>query len=150
MTKRKTFEEVLELRKEGGEWWRKLTLIERMEFALELGKSLPRKNYLPDDLSFREEGFRSEITGLPFYLRVSARGPSTNRLCIRLSQSHRYDPDTDVIMDVHAPRILKGSLRGHETISAIFRFLELNIDAITSFWNEEIDGEDLRQRIKHI
>jgi len=102
-----------------------------------------------DDL-FGMTGLRGTKTGLPVYIWVSHNGGAKHDVRIKVSDTHRYNPDGETIIGLRPEfHIIHGEMdRKVETL--VRRWAELNMDALIALWDEDIDHEGFEERMVRV
>lgn len=103
-----------------------------------------------DGILFEMASLREDRTGLPFYVWLSHRGGSKHDVRLKISPGIRYNPDGEIVVGLRPDfHYIHGSL-DRKNDNLLRRWVVLNIDTIITFWNEEIDDDDMKSRIQKI
>jgi hypothetical protein len=91
-------------------------------------------------------------SGLPMTVWISPRGRARHdarvKVC-RVPGNRMVPEDTAVVAVRPRPALIEGDLDG-EAFSAVARWIELNRDVLIEFWNGEMDGVELGQRVRRV
>jgi hypothetical protein len=90
------------------------------------------------------------MTGLPMAVWVSPRSNARHDVRIKVNMTHgnRMNIDNTAVVAVRpSPRVLSGRL-GSDDQRVVAEWITLNLDAIFSYWNEELDTGEFIERLK--
>ena len=94
----------------------------------------------------------TRTSGLPMTVWVSPRGRARHdarvKVC-RVPGNRMVPEDTAVVSIRPEPSLLEGDLDAG-ALRAVQAWVQLNQDALIAFWNGEIDGIELSQRLKRV
>jgi len=92
------------------------------------------------------------ITGLPMSVWVSPRGNARHDVRVKVNMTHGRQmtiENTAVVAVRPVPRVVAGRLSADDR-RAVYDWIRLNFDAITAYWNEELDTGEFIERLKHL
>lgn len=99
---------------------------------------------------FHMTNLSPRMTGLPMSVWVSPRGNARHDVRIKVNMSHGRQMSIDntaVVALRPRPRVVTGRLSSEDR-RAITEWIELNSEAVIAYWNEEIDTDELLERLK--
>lgn len=105
-----------------------------------------------DDDLYEMTNIYPRTSGLPMTVWVSPRGRARHdarvKVC-RVPGNRMVPEDTAVVSIRPEPSLLEGDLDAG-ALRAVQAWVQLNQDALIAFWNGEIDGIELSQRLKRV
>jgi hypothetical protein len=104
-----------------------------------------------DDL-FEMTNIYPRTSGLPMTVWISPRGRARHDIRVKVCRvpGNRMVPDDTAVVSVRPePALLEGEL-DTDALRAVRAWILLNSDVLVDFWNGEIDGIELAQRLKRI
>jgi hypothetical protein len=91
-------------------------------------------------------------SGLPMTVWISPRGRARHDVRVKVCRvpGNRMIPDDTAVVSVRPrPVLLEGDLDA-ESLRAVQAWIALNRDVLVEFWNGELDGVELAQRLRRI
>src|SRR5436853_4369722 len=88
-------------------------------------------------------------TGLPMSVWVSPRGNARHDVRVKVNMTHGRQmtiENTAVVAVRPVPRVVAGRLSADDR-RAVYDWIRLNFDAITAYWNEELDTGEFIERL---
>jgi hypothetical protein len=101
---------------------------------------------------FHMTNLSPRMTGLPMSVWVSPRGNARHDVRVKVNMTHGRQmtiENTAVVAVRPVPRVLAGRLSADDR-RAVSDWIRLNFDAITAYWNEELDTGEFIERLKHV
>jgi hypothetical protein len=105
-----------------------------------------------EDELFEMTNIYPRTSGLPMTVWISPRGRARHDIRVKVCRvpGNRMVPDDTAVVSVRPePALLEGEL-DTELLRAVRAWILLNSDVLVDFWNGEIDGIELAQRLKRI
>jgi hypothetical protein len=99
---------------------------------------------------FHMTNLSPRMTGLPMSVWVSPRGNARHDVRIKVNMSHGSQmtiDNTAVVAVRPAPRVVAGHLSSGDR-RAVAEWIRLNYEAITAYWDEQLDTGQLIDRLK--
>jgi hypothetical protein len=107
---------------------------------------------IPDDDLYEMTNIYPRTSGLPMTVWISPRGRARHDVRVKVCRvpGNRMIPeDTAVVAVRPVPALVEGELDG-AALAAVSRWIELNRDALVGFWDGEMDGVELGQRLRRV
>jgi hypothetical protein len=101
---------------------------------------------------FHMTNLSPRMTGLPMSVWVSPRGNARHDVRVKVNMTHGRQmtiENTAVVAVRPVPRVVAGRLSADDR-RAIYDWIRLNFDAITAYWNGELDTDEFIERLKHL
>jgi hypothetical protein len=99
---------------------------------------------------FHMTNLSPRMTGLPMSVWVSPRGNARHDVRVKVNMTHGRQmtiENTAVVAVRPVPRVMAGRLSADDR-RAVYDWISLNFDAITAYWNEELDTGEFIERLK--
>ena len=99
---------------------------------------------------FHMTNLSPRMTGLPMSVWVSPRGNARHDVRVKVNMTHGRQmtiENTAVVAVRPVPRVVAGRLSADDR-RAVYDWIRLNLDAITAYWNEELDTGEFIERLK--
>jgi hypothetical protein len=99
---------------------------------------------------FHMTNLSPRMTGLPMSVWVSPRGNARHDVRVKVNMTHGRQmtiENTAVVAVRPVPRVVAGRLSADDR-RAVYDWISLNFDAITAYWNEELDTGEFIERLK--
>jgi len=90
------------------------------------------------------------LTGLPMSIWVRPRGNARHDVRIKVNMSHgrQMSIDNTAVAAIRPePQVLAGRLNS-EDARLVAEWIKLNAEAVVGYWNEELDTDELLERLK--
>ncbi len=90
------------------------------------------------------------LTGLPMSIWVRPRGNARHDVRIKVNMSHGRQMSIDntaVVAIRPEPQVLAGRLNLQDA-RLVAEWIKLNAEAVVGYWNEELDTDELLERLK--
>jgi len=104
-----------------------------------------------DDL-YEMTNIYPRTSGLPMTVWISPRGRARHDVRVKVCRvpGNRMVPDDTAVVSVRPePALLEGEL-DRESLRAVRAWIELNSAVLIEFWDGEVDGIELAQRLKRV
>ncbi|MBX9698331.1 MAG: hypothetical protein K2X74_02785 [Acetobacteraceae bacterium] len=91
-------------------------------------------------------------SGLPMTVWISPRGRARHDVRVKVCRvpgNRMIAEDTAVVSVRPQPELVEGELDGDD-LCAVQAWIALNRDALVDFWNGELDGIELAQRLRRV
>ena len=101
---------------------------------------------------FHMTNLSPRMTGLPMSVWVSPRGNARHDVRVKVNMTHGRQmtiENTAVVAVRPVPRVVAGRLSADDR-REIYDWIRLNFDAITAYWNGELDTDEFIERLKHL
>jgi hypothetical protein len=101
---------------------------------------------------FHMTNLSPRMTGLPMSVGVSPRGNARHDVRVKVNMTHGRQmtiENTAVVAVRPAPPVVAGRLNADDR-RVVYDWIRLNLDAITAYWNEELDTSEFIERPKHV
>ena len=107
--------------------------------------------FTTDDL-YEMTNIYPRTSGLPMTVWISPRGRARHDVWVKVCRvpGNRMIPDETAVVSVRPePTLLEGELDS-ESLRAVGAWIELNSEVLIEFWDGELDGVELAQRLKRV
>jgi hypothetical protein len=101
---------------------------------------------------FHMTNLSPRMTGLPMSVWVSPRGNARHDVRVKVNMTHGRQmtiENTAVVAVRPVPRVVAGRLSADDR-RAVYDWIRLNLDAITAYWNGELDTDEFIERLKRV
>ena len=101
---------------------------------------------------FHMTNLSPRMTGLPMSVWVSPRGNARHDVRIKVNMTHGRQMSVDntaVVALRPVPRVVAGRL-SRDDRNLVYDWIRLNYEVILAYWNEEIETDELIDRLKRV
>jgi hypothetical protein len=92
----------------------------------------------------------SKHTGLPFVVWMSYKGGAQHDVSVKVSQGPKVLPSEMVSVAIRPHvHVVEGKMSGSD-LGLLAKWIELNQDVLSKYWEGEIDTKDAVDAIRHI
>lgn len=105
-----------------------------------------------EDELFEMTNVYPRTSGLPMTVWISPRGRARHDARVKVCRvpGNRMVPEDTAVVSVRPEALLlEGELDG-EALRAVQRWIALNRDVLIEFWNGDLDGIELSQRLRRV
>lgn len=97
---------------------------------------------------FEMAGLCQNRTNLPFYIWLSPKAGNQHDVRLKVTPGFKYQPENEVIVGLRPTIHVEHGTMSNKDWKPLAAWIDLNLETILAFWNEEIDQDDMLAAIK--